>query len=235
MENEPTTNQLPSNPVIQLPSKSNSFLIILLSILLFIALTIAGFFAFQTQKLVKELRVVRDELTQTPTASTKPTSDPTADLSRAESKDWKTYSNSKYNFTFKYPKYLENRGSIAGPYTGTSIAIQSFSDAKTMREGTDAPFDGFSLYFVTDTKAQNFETFIQNEKFAMDNAEYAAMSGARRVNLLANGVAFVTDMRGYYYFPSADGKQVVVLGYIQLNQSFKLVFDQILSTFKFTN
>ncbi len=90
-------------------------------------------------------------------------------------------------------------------------------------------------YIISDIKALNFETYIQNEKSAMDNAEYAAMTDAKRISLQNGGVAFVTDMRGYYYFPSSDGKKVVVFGYIQQNQSFRPVFDQILSTFKFTN
>ena len=66
-------------------------------------------------------------------------------------------------------------------------------------------------YIISDIKALNFETYIQNEKSAMDNAEYAAMTDAKRISLQNGGVAFVTDMRGYYYFPSSDGKKVVVL------------------------
>ena len=38
-----------------------------------------------------------------------------------------------------------------------------------------------------------------------------AMTDAKRISLQNGGVAFVTDMRGYYYFPSSDGKKVVVL------------------------
>lgn len=78
-----------------IPKQSN-FLIILLSILLIISCLIAGFFAWQTQKLVKELTAYRLQptATQTPT----PTPNPTA--------DWKMYTSEKYNFSFKYPNDL---------------------------------------------------------------------------------------------------------------------------------
>lgn len=104
MEQSNSVNQLPNESVIQKP---NSFLITLLSILLLISCLIAGFFAWQTQKLVKELTAYRLQptATQTPT----PTPDPTA--------GWKTYTNEEYKFSFKYPqKYTINDPSL--PQTG---------------------------------------------------------------------------------------------------------------------
>lgn len=79
---EPVTqvNQLPSLPT--QAGKSNNFLIILLSILLIISVVIAGFFAYQTQQLVKQLTVYRLQPTQTstPIATTEPTLKPITDL-----------------------------------------------------------------------------------------------------------------------------------------------------------
>lgn len=114
-ENLPESNsviQSVSNPVIEpvvqtavaVPAndqspKANSFLVVLLSILLFISVSIAGFFAYQTQKLVKELTTLKTvpipEVTIEPVATT----DPTA--------DWKTYTNNKYSLVFKYPDSWE--------------------------------------------------------------------------------------------------------------------------------
>lgn len=79
------------NPPSTARHSSNSFLVTFLSILLLIACLIASFFAYQTQKLVKELQVMNDNLEPTPT--TDPTPDPI--------RDWKDYTGS--NFTFKYP------------------------------------------------------------------------------------------------------------------------------------
>ena len=43
--------------------KQNNFLVVLLSILLMLSVVIAGFFAYQTQKLVKELTILKTEPT----------------------------------------------------------------------------------------------------------------------------------------------------------------------------
>ena len=73
----------------------SSFLVILLSILLIISVSIAGFFAFQTQKLVKELNALKSEANVTPVATMEPTIDPTA--------NWEVFTDKMTNFTFKYP------------------------------------------------------------------------------------------------------------------------------------
>jgi len=86
-----------NNPVIQLPSnpKQNNFLITLLSILLLLSCIIAGFFAWQTQNLVNELRIMSDESKQTQIPTTTSTPDPTM--------GWKTYAIDKIGLSFKYP------------------------------------------------------------------------------------------------------------------------------------
>jgi len=83
--------------------KTNSFLVILLSILLVISLAIAGFFAFQTQRLVKELTLLRTE--PTPTATVEPTFEPIATGSSEVdlTASWNTYTNNVLKYTIKYP------------------------------------------------------------------------------------------------------------------------------------
>ena len=56
----------------------SNFLVILLSILLIISVLIAGFFAYQTQRLVAELRVKNEELRIVPTVTTQPATKPVA-------------------------------------------------------------------------------------------------------------------------------------------------------------
>ncbi len=80
--------------VIEQPKRSN-FLVILLSVLLLLAVSIAGFFAFQTQKLVKELAVLKTEEKVVAVATEELTSDPTA--------SWNTYTNNVLKYTIKYP------------------------------------------------------------------------------------------------------------------------------------
>ncbi len=232
----PAIDQQPKTNEIQL---RYSFLVILLSVLLFISVSVAGFFAFQTQKLVKELQVTSDKLKQTAAATTEPTIEPVATISSEvdPTANWKTFTSSKYGFSFKYPSNFEDIGSVAGPYSiksSESVGIRSFSDPLTIREG-DAPFDGFSLYYVDNLNAQSFDEFLVNEKTTMDNAAYASMTGSKRISLNNNGVAYINETRGYYYYPLEGGTKSLVFAYIENNPNFRIVFNQILSTFKFIN
>lgn len=72
--------------------KKNNFIVILLTALLLLSITIASFFAYQTQRLVSELNSLQSKLT--PVATVQPTSD--ALLS------WETYTGKI--FSFRYPK-----------------------------------------------------------------------------------------------------------------------------------
>lgn len=83
-----------NQPILPEQSKQNNFLVILLSALLLLSVSIAGFFAYQTQTLVKELTLLKSS--PTPVSSTEPALDPTA--------DWKTYNDEKNRFSFSYPE-----------------------------------------------------------------------------------------------------------------------------------
>ncbi len=91
-------------PQIVVEPKGNNFLVILLSTLLFISLAIAGFFAFQTQKLVGELTLLKTQ--STPIASTESIAEPVATNSSMISdptSDWKVFNNIKGGAVYKYP------------------------------------------------------------------------------------------------------------------------------------
>lgn len=95
------------------PAKNNSFLVTLLSILLLLAVGAAGFFAWQTQNLVKqmqELKIANAQPTVTP--SPQPTTNPTID----PTSNWETYKNSSYSFEIKYPSnYKLEEGTYGWP------------------------------------------------------------------------------------------------------------------------
>lgn len=127
---EQNDNNLRSKVIDQKPS-TNNFIITLLSILLLISCLIAGFFAYQTQQLVKELTVYKLQPEETPVATITP--DPIV--------DWKTYTNSELGFLFKiaplliYPEItvpsqsniFSNREDIASPLelTDRDILLES--------------------------------------------------------------------------------------------------------------
>ncbi|MDZ7587138.1 MAG: hypothetical protein U0946_05240 [Patescibacteria group bacterium] len=85
---------------LSIPPKNNNFLIILLSILLLISIIVAGFFAYQTQKLVAQLNTYINKPEPLATESPTPTPDPTA--------DWETYTNTQYGYLVKYSPSLNS-------------------------------------------------------------------------------------------------------------------------------
>jgi hypothetical protein len=113
---EPTNQQQPVTPDFQQitdvsptpatphqtpPQKSGNFLTTLLSLLLLLAVGAAGFFAWQTQNLAKQLQTIVNNPEPTMLAVAEPTStpDPTA--------NWKTYSNDQSGFSFMFPEDYE--------------------------------------------------------------------------------------------------------------------------------
>ncbi len=142
--------------VIEYP-KSNNYLVMLLSILLIISVAISGFFAFQTQKLVKELTLLRSEAT--PVATVEPLTTNSAIATADPTANWKTYTNP--NFSFKYPDSLKV-GEIVPEY------IVKFVDSKLVEkiimyqgqfaDGTDNPNSKFEY---SAGKIQNQESKIQ--------------------------------------------------------------------------
>lgn len=85
---------------------NNNFLVPLLSLLLLASVGIAGFFAFQTQRLVSDLTNLKSELnspTVQPVGTEAPVSTDSAQISTDPTLSWKSYSDTKTGFSIKYP------------------------------------------------------------------------------------------------------------------------------------
>lgn len=212
-------NQIPVAPVvtpqvvIEQPKQSN-FLVILLSVLLFISVSIAGFFAFQTQKLVKELNLVK--VTPTPITMVEPTIDPTA--------DWKTYTNTKIGFTMRYPDtWFEVGGGLSTRYECSTLDF------------------GFK---PTDLSLSDFLSIEYNDVDYKNNMKPAIslIDGRESQTFESQGIdevknVFIKDKTNIITI-----KQVAIVPeggdpdkYWEKNcKQFDIETDQILSTFKFT-
>lgn len=101
----------PTPPIPPTPQVKNS-LVLIMSILLIIAVAIAGLFYFQIQKLSKQLTENKPPVaTSTPTPTQTPLPVPTL------KPGWKKYINEKYSFEFTYPekyKVLTNSTDLYG-------------------------------------------------------------------------------------------------------------------------
>ena len=226
-DNPEAVNQ---TPVSQSPKIKNP-LVLILSILLIIAVAIAGLFYFQIQKLSRELSKYQTQPTPTPTA----TSDPTA--------NWETYNSpltygENFWFSFKYPNSIRTGGygSIPGPFTEKYTSLGGLSDPTVLKESTNASFDGFAIYGVVN-EADGIEKHVDNEIAAMSKSELASNNNLIKTPLVLTGIkGYSVDFSPtlkYYYISSPDGKNIVVISRVCANQSFLTIFDQILSTFKF--
>lgn len=117
--------------------KTNNFLVILLSVLLFVSVSIAGFFAFQTQKLVKELTALKSEEKVVAVATEIPTTEPVATDSTTvdPTADWKTYTNIAYKYSISYPSTYNISNQADGatgaiPANANNIFISESSNSK---------------------------------------------------------------------------------------------------------
>ena len=198
----------------QKPS-TNSFLVILLSVLLLLSVIIAGFFAYQTQKLVKELTMLKTEPIPTPEVTMEPTTEPVAtDSSEVDpTANWKTYINK--DFSFKYP----NDSSIK---TDTILADGSveFSNFVFLLEKTDDRLVNY-VNKLKDTNGAISTNKMINKFEAIEWIGSYKNAPTHYVSMLSNGSVFnfgiTTD--NMTQFVSTETK----------------LLDQILSTFKFTN
>ena len=191
----------------------NSFLIILLSSLLIISVAIAGFFAYQTQKLVAEVTGYREQLKQTPIA--KPTVEPVATNSSEvnPTANWKTFTN--LDFTYKYPnewKIGQDQTAIISDIVGAGIT--NFKK--------DMPM--YNECMKKDKTDVNNGLMIKYYSYDLGTE---ACSNQSNIN---NKEIWVTKDGGDGYQPG------IIFDYnIVIYPKSISIFDQILSTFKFTD
>jgi hypothetical protein len=207
-------NQSFSNPVIQTEQqpKQNNFLVVLLSILLIISVSITGFFAFQTQKLVKELTELKAQEKVVAVATTEPVATESS-TSVTQIPGWKFYVNKE--LTFQYP----------GEWT--------LGQAQTALV-SDMPGVGITVF---DSKSPMYNECMELDKTDAKNGlmiKYYSytLNGERCSNQkdVNNKQIWITKING-------DGFQPGIIYMYDTGLSPKSInaFDQILSTFKFTN
>ena len=222
-------NKTPNMPIVDSPQSTeaqpsaNRFLVILLSILLVISVSIAGFFAYQTQVLVKELTL--SKVTPTPVSMVEPTSEPVVADPTA---DWKMYQSTDLGFTFKYPKYFtisqEGWSRIGTNNRGNWVLNLHSENPKVdfLIDYRENPVTAGGAKITTvEQSIQGVEysktTFLGYPAVLFESTGIGGME-SKNINVLKGNTLW------HIYILNWDGKP----------ESFAL-FDQILSTFKFTN
>jgi hypothetical protein len=155
--------------------------------------------------------------------------------------NWKTYTDPSSEFSFKYPLNFSpgSGGTVMSPITGTSKLVYAFADNSTMAQNSDKPFDGFTVYKVSDLKASSFTNYLTNELTAIQNSPYGNGKSNTLNKAMISGVdaykITVSNSIQLFYIPTPDGNMAVVFSQSIYNENSILEIDQILSTFKFTN
>lgn len=199
-----------------------TFLVTLLSVLLLISCLIAGFFAYQTQRLVAELRMKNEELViKTPTPVSTP--DSTA--------DWKEYSYTKIKFSLKLPQKWYTHPETSTLY-GYDTNISFPVDNPSSQDFIDGQLVDLSIG-VSNNNSEDLQA-IANNRIIMPNSYLNNKVANITVD---NENAIVLD------YKSGDGHEIVfkhgdynyIISFFNPNKNKELfeIFDQIISTFKF--
>lgn len=210
--------------------KSNGFLITLLSILLLIACFIAGFFAYQTQTLVKELTEIKNNQQPTPVTTTE-TSKTTQEQTATESgvitgtENWKTYVNTKIGASIKYP----SEWILKEESNGVSVDFNTNTLSNKVVEGNRVNY--FFNFQLEDPANYNaWSSDISSKKLS------PLKVGDRNFERIIAADMFYTIN---YILKTEDGRIFrLYLGPYSETESKTVLDDtvtKILSTFKFTN
>lgn len=192
-------------------NKDNSAIMIL-SILLLIFCLIAGFFAYKTQNLVKEITKLKS--IPTPIVTATPTPDPTA--------DWKTYEYTEQNFLVKYPPtwiakeiYIEGPvggiklydSSTTGDKLGDSMVIHRSKSGIYSTNEKNVKFNDISFY-AKEVQKDNFvsldyQTESNDEGYILVTADYKESSKKDAFNQILSTFKFIEPVASSSPLPVA--------------------------------
>lgn len=211
--------------------KNNNFLVILLSVLLIISVAISGFFAFQTQKLVKELTELKVQEKVVAVATTEPIATESSAVDPIA--NWKLVSNKFW--TFKIPSnqnYIKcSSGDII--FTGSPTVNDLFEKDQTLECNFGMMTDLFNVYRALHNSQNDiaiptntdpaFDPLVSSvSKIKVDNK-----NATLQKETISSGQG--TGTRYKIYIDSSQYTDVITFNDI----SQKELMDQILSTFKF--
>jgi hypothetical protein len=203
----------PTTPPVQ-PPKGKKSIVLMIAIHL-IAVAVIGYFVYQNMQLKRQITLPQ----KTPIASTTPTALPTTDPTA----NWKTYTDSKWSFSFKYPSGWTYKLGETNPITG----LVTFN--------TNLASGNKNTNYIFEVVLETESNFNQWSK----NSGQTTTLAPQTINGLIYEKYIVADM--YYsldYILKENGNiyRFVVYPYDtnQYPAELKDNIDQILSTLKFT-
>lgn len=195
--------------------KSNLSLNIILSFLLIFSTALAGFFYWQNMRLKSMLAEnIKQEATSTPIPTPTATPDPTA--------NWKTYTNTAYKYSIKYPQTFKTQVLAAGA-----------------GEKKEVPPDARNLFIYNPETEDPYLNRYINLEFLQLEPTYGSKWTKSEVSLADKSAIKLVDSsqasKFDIYLVQLDNNQGVLEIYISNTPDKESLSKQILSTFKFIN
>lgn len=190
--------------------KPNNSLLLLMGALILILLASTGFLTFQNYQLRKEISQLESSPSPTPTP------DPTA--------NWKTYSNEAYKYSFKYPPLWKIN--TTSPQT-TYLEIGSVNQSQT-----------FARISISGTGENDKSIEELARAWRSGPIEKIQIGGQEAVKVLQNpnqeGEPLVKGAYSISIFVKNRSNINILIQLETANlNTYQIIFDQILSTFKF--
>ena len=200
--------------------KSNKWSTIGLVALTLAALGVAGFFAYRyfqlKQQFSETLPIPTSKITTIPSPllSPQPTIDPTA--------NWKTYTNTTYGFSLKYPHDWKILYDAQPDPTGNPT-----------KHSVELGKDNSTLVSVTMLKSDQFQSFESLSGILNLPSGTAIITSSSEINIDGSRALYVVqnNNREGVIFLDVDNNMIT----IEVDSENKIILNQILSTFKFAN
>jgi hypothetical protein len=241
---QPTIQQpVQSSPEVITPQPKQNYLkTIIFSILVIITLSLIIYLIFQNQKLQKQVlnppvspTVQVQSPTSTPTLTSTPQTVSSISIPPDETAGWKTYVNTKYNYSVKYPSnwFLYDKG-LYWPnekiYKNEKEIV--FISPKQKEDLLPGGFSITDEFLIQGNLGAFIESDILLDRYKVEKASIN--------NILTTKVTTATmpDYGGFattYYFEVNNINYIIAFPNQNLNGAHSPIFDQILSTFKFTD
>lgn len=219
-----------------LETKKNFPLLPLILILLFLSATTAtAFLYFQNQSLKSQLSSLTQVIANPEGTLSEPT--PEAMMEEDPTADWKTYINPTQTYSFKHPNGLLSDTKASGSgYESIKFTLVGPTQIASGRTQTEL-FDGYSFSVTKIGPSEQYKAQIEIDK-QIEDSKGACQEVDPAETVIVNNIQayryFGNCLGTFYTIFISDGRDTYRISQLFTNDNYKLITDQILSTFEFT-